>query len=253
VESLLAIIIVGILLVGIAPVIAISVATRVQARRVESATQAARTYLEGTRADSIQAPNNRVYLKQGTLINPTNGILFDGAVAPPDINTLSGCLTKTAAASNSICKTNTYINNPPDGATSSLYCFDVDGDGVCSADSTQDMIVQAFRSASNSSTTQSDIQEDAARGYILGIRVYRADGFDGGDVFRASSSTDNQKAATFTGGLGDKKVPLVEITTDITIRGNDITKLFPNLCSRLGGSDSNKLSPNTSCPPPPSP
>lgn len=234
VESLLAIIIVGILMVGIAPVIAISVATRVQARRVESATQAARTYIEGTRATSIQAPNARVYMEAGTLKNSKGGILFDGAMEPPSIDILSGCLTQSTAKSNSKCKTNNYINNLENGATSSVYCFDVDGDGVCSVDSIQDMIVQAFRSTSVSDPASTVL--DAEQGYILGIRVYRTDGFEGSNPFRASNSTDNQKAAAFAGGLGDKKAPLVEITTDITIRGNDITKLFPNICARLGNS-----------------
>ena len=233
VESLLAIIIVGILLVGIAPVVVLSVATRIQARRVENATQAARTYIEGTRATSIQAPNNRTYLKQGNLENPTGGILFDG-LEPPPVDALSGCLTKTAAASNSKCKTNNYINNLTDSVKPSLYCFDVDGDGVCSVDSLQDVIVQAFRSTAIEDPASTTI--DAEQGYILGIRVYRADGFTGADPLKASSSIESQKAAAFGGGLGDKKAPLVEMTTDITIRGSDTTKLFPNICARLGNA-----------------
>lgn len=234
VESLLAIIIVGILLVGIAPVVVLSVATRIQARRVENATQAARTYIEGTRATSIQAPKATVFLTQGKFENTTTGgILFDGLESPP-IDSLNGCLTKTAALSNSKCKTNDYINNVDGGATPSLYCFDVDGDGVCSIDSLQDVIVQAFRS------TNIATGDDAGQGYILGIRVYRADGFVGTDPLKASSSTESQKAATFAGGLGDKKAPLVEMTTDITIRGSDITKLFPNICARLGNPEEGK-------------
>lgn len=230
VESLLAIIIVGILLVGIAPVVVLSVATRIQARRVENATQAARTYIEGTRATSIQAPKATVLLTQGTLANPKGGILFDGLESPP-IDSLNGCLTKTAALSNNKCKTNNYINNVDGGATPSLYCFDVDGDGVCSVDSLQDVVVQAFRSTNDAATG-----DDAGQGYILGIRVYRADGFVGADPLKASSSIESQKAATFGGGLGDKKAPLVEMTTDITIRGSDTTKLFPNICARLGNA-----------------
>ena len=230
VESLLAIIIVGILLVGIAPVVVLSVATRIQARRVENATQAARTYIEGTRATSIQAPKATVLLDQGTLANPNGGILFDGLESPP-IDSLNSCLTKTAALSNSKCKTNNYVNNVDGGATPSLYCFDVDGDGVCSIDSLQDVIVQAFRS------TNIATGDDAGQGYILGIRVYRADGFVGTDLLKASSSTESQKAATFAGGLGDKKAPLVEMTTDITIRDpSSNKKLFSNICARLGNA-----------------
>lgn len=253
VESLLAIIIVGILLVGIAPVIALSVATRVQARRVENATQAARTYIEGTRATSIQAPNSRAYLSK-----TSSNDLFNSMPAP-DPGALSICQTKTSATK---CPTNNYLNpssniinssttyggNALDGVTSSLYCFDVDGDGVCSADSMQDMIVQAFRSTAIKDATSDSgtISVDAALGYILGVRVYRASAFDGGDPIKASSTDGtNQRSATFTGGLGDKKAPLVEMVTDITIRGNDPSKLFSNICTRLRGSKNND---NISCP-----
>jgi prepilin-type N-terminal cleavage/methylation domain-containing protein len=49
IESLVAMIVVSVLMIAIAPVMAFSVATRVQARRVELATQAARTYIDALR------------------------------------------------------------------------------------------------------------------------------------------------------------------------------------------------------------
>ncbi len=58
VESLMAIVVVGILLTVIAPVITLSVATRVQARRVELATQAVKTYIDGIRTGAIAAPSH---------------------------------------------------------------------------------------------------------------------------------------------------------------------------------------------------
>ena len=257
VESLLAIIIVGILLVGIAPIIVLSVATRIQARRVEGATQAARTYIEGTRATSIQAPNSRAYLDLSDSEFKSNQLF--ASIPIPSVDALSICQTKTTATK---CPTNNYIDpkpavspNPPtfggnllDGKTSSLYCFDVDGDGVCSADSLQDMIVQSFRSTTLKDDTSDAgvISTDANQGYILGIRVYRANAFDGNGVLKASTGGNSERAATFTGGLGDSKAPLVEMTTDITIRGNDPNKLFPNICTRLGGSKSGER--NISCP-----
>jgi prepilin-type N-terminal cleavage/methylation domain-containing protein len=63
IECLLAIILVSILLTAIAPVIALSVATRVQARRVEQATQAAKSYIDGVRAGKITPPQNIVLVK----------------------------------------------------------------------------------------------------------------------------------------------------------------------------------------------
>jgi prepilin-type N-terminal cleavage/methylation domain-containing protein len=53
IESLVAMIVVSVLMIAIAPVMAFSVATRVQARRVELATQAARTYIDALRTGTI--------------------------------------------------------------------------------------------------------------------------------------------------------------------------------------------------------
>jgi prepilin-type N-terminal cleavage/methylation domain-containing protein len=54
IESLVAMIVVSVLMIAIAPVMAFSVATRVQARRIELATQAARTYIDALRVGAIR-------------------------------------------------------------------------------------------------------------------------------------------------------------------------------------------------------
>lgn len=58
IESLVAMVVVSVLMIAIAPVMAFSVATRVQARRTELATQAARAYIDGLRTGAIKPPNN---------------------------------------------------------------------------------------------------------------------------------------------------------------------------------------------------
>jgi prepilin-type N-terminal cleavage/methylation domain-containing protein len=55
IESLVAMIVVSVLMIAIAPVMAFSVATRVQARRVELATQAARAYIDALRTGAIKS------------------------------------------------------------------------------------------------------------------------------------------------------------------------------------------------------
>ena len=60
IESLVAMIVVSVLMIAIAPVMAFSVATRVQARRVELATQAARTYIDALRTGAIKPPPNNL-------------------------------------------------------------------------------------------------------------------------------------------------------------------------------------------------
>ena len=58
IESLVAMIVVSVLMIAIAPVMAFSVATRVQARRVELATQAARAYIDALRTGALRPPGS---------------------------------------------------------------------------------------------------------------------------------------------------------------------------------------------------
>jgi len=107
IESLVAMIVVSVLMIAIAPVMAFSVATRVQAKRIEMATQAAKTYIEALRSEA---------LKQG---GPIPGF--------PAQST-------TAKLEDSLAPTN--IN--------ALYCIDKDGDQFCTPDSNQDLVVQGY-------------------------------------------------------------------------------------------------------------
>ncbi|MBE9192496.1 type II secretion system protein [Gloeocapsopsis crepidinum LEGE 06123] len=189
IESLMAVIVVGILMSAIAPAIALSVATRVQARRVELATQAARTYIDGVRSGTITPPSTTVERSS------TQYFLHD--VNPP-----------TASAE----------------GLASLHCVSLDETSGCSSTSSKDLVIQAVRSVTSTST-------DADKGYRLGLRVYRADGFSDSGSLKASDRNTRQTQITFTGGLGDRKKPLVEMTTEITTAKTT----FQDFCDRLGG------------------
>lgn len=173
----MAIVVVGILMTVVAPVIALSVATRVQARRVELATQSARAYIDGVRA---------------------------GAIAPPSTTVASQYLLDSVAAPT---------------ALTDLYCVDLDGTPGCSTTSFRDLVIQGFR-------TVTSVATDPQKGYRLGIRVYRADAFSD-----STPLVKGTKQATFTGGLGNRKQPLVETTTEIS---PEQTR-FRDFCERLGG------------------
>jgi prepilin-type N-terminal cleavage/methylation domain-containing protein len=222
IEALLAIIIVSVLLVAIAPVIALSVATRVQARRVEQATQAARTYIDGVRSGQIEIPNARKRLVEVTK-NPLTGTLkftpkrenFADVAAPPP--TLPNC--NTTKPSYPYCQ-NIISSN----GIGSLYCVDLDGKG-CSSGSSKDFVIQAFRSVTSLTS------DDGSNGYLLGVRVYRAKGFDGADTLKTTLNTGGSKVATYTGGSGNRYAPLVEMTTDV--RGKSTN--FSSFCDRVGG------------------
>jgi len=185
IESLVAIVVLGILLSAIAPVIILSTATRVQARRVELATQAARAYIDGIKSGVIKSP-------------PSASSHLEDYAAPNSSGSLN-------------CTANAYCSSTPD-----LYCVDFDRTG-CSSSSLNDMVVQVFRL--NSASTAAD------EGYSLGLRVYRADAFKEPGTLKSKPVQP-----TFTGGLGDIKAPLVEMTTEIA---TDNTS-FRDLCDRLG-------------------
>lgn len=204
VESLMAIVVVTILMLAIAPVIVLSVGNRVQARRVELATQAARAYIDGIRSGTITPPNTTVELT-------TTQYFLDSVDAPTSTGSLT-CITSTAGYP--------YCQNT---STLSLYCFDIDGGG-CNTTSPKDLAIQAFRSVTSAST-------DPQTGYRLGLRVYRVNAFSDTTSLIRSNGGTKRTEATFTAGLGNRKAPLVEMTTEIS---TEQTR-FRDLCARLGG------------------
>ncbi|MBW4488216.1 MAG: hormogonium polysaccharide secretion pseudopilin HpsB [Trichocoleus desertorum ATA4-8-CV12] len=201
-ESLIAIVVVAILLSAIAPVIVLSVATRVQARRVELGTQAARAYIDGLRSGSITPP-------------PPANVAID-----PNIATFNSYAAPTPSAL--ACANNNYCTTP--APTAGLYCFDGNADNVCQNNKPNDLIIQAVRYNSTS--------VDAARGYLLGVRVYRADAFrDTNTILRSDTSASGRRAQqTFRGTLGQRKSPIIELTTEVRASAS-----YDNFCQRLGG------------------
>ena len=164
-EGLMAVVVVSVMLLAIGPVIAFSVGTRVQAKRVELATQAARTYIDGVKSEAIPAP----------IIEDTNP---KETVVPTDI-------TK-------------------------LYCVDFDGDQDCKTTSPVDMVVQgiAYNGCSAESTS----------GYLLDIRVYRANSFDPSNTAGIKQPTAQAPLTAdslTTNALGNRSLPMVQMTTEV--------------------------------------
>jgi prepilin-type N-terminal cleavage/methylation domain-containing protein len=213
IESLLAIIIVTLLMTAVAPVIALSVATRVQAKRVELATAAAKSYIDGVRSGSITPPP----------IENSKSFDFSKAPAP--------------SAGSLICQNNRdYCKTPK----KDLYC--IDGDDVtnnpslkgCSNKSSKDLVIQAIPFNPNATSPT-----DTKKGYQLGIRVYRADAFTTGRTLLPGTLQSGQKgkdkvASSFTGGTGLRRdqPPLVKMKTEIVTDGDQGTK-FLDVCQRV--------------------
>ncbi|PSB34515.1 hormogonium polysaccharide secretion pseudopilin HpsB [Chlorogloea sp. CCALA 695] len=210
IESLMAVVVVSILMAAIAPAIALSVATRVQAKRVEQASQAARAYVDGVKAGTIIAPTHTVTLSE---VNATTKVFTSArstfaAIAAP---TSTGSFTCTSPTTSPVTTTNYYCTE--NTTTSSLYCINGDETAGCSSNSVRDLIIQSFRTTND-------------KNYLLGVRVYRAEGFKTSDVFTAGG-----QQATFTGGLGKLKAPLLQMTTEITVTQPG----YQDYCDRLGG------------------
>lgn len=218
-ECLVAIAIVSILMTVVAPLITLSVSNRVQARRIEVATQAARAYVTGVESGIITPPQHIVRLSEVDSQNNfvAQRFVFAGVVAPATHTGLS-CPTTPG---------NSYCSNT---LTSSLYCVDVDSNG-CNSNSAQDLIVQAFRSATPNST-------DADKGYLIGVRVYRTDGFRDSIPLVKSDLENRRTQAVFTGGLGNLKAPLVEMSTEIVPQ----QATMRDFCDRFGCPDPQNIS-----------
>lgn len=175
IEAIVAMVVVAVLMIAIGPVLAFSVATRVQARRVELATQAGKAYIDALKAGSIKGPDPGPK-GQGF---PDN---FSGAD-----------LTQAPA--------------PTD--TTGLYCVDLDGTGSCLPTSNQDFYVQgAWRNDAIGAT-----DDPTKTGYELIVRVYRAISLDGRPL-KTQTQVGTQQS-TVTSGLGNLNAPVVEMRTEI--------------------------------------
>lgn len=257
IESLLAILIVSLLMVAIAPTIVLSVATRVQARRVELATAAARTYIDGVKAGTIPQPNSMVPVQ--AVPSPT--VTAPGATVPvktflftPTVSASQGppatALNCPPPATDPQAK-GFYCQNPPNPSDPanlnalSLYCINLDGNGCVSGGSNKNLVIQAFRSITpNSRDVNLPPQDlDGSKGYLLGVRVYRLDAFDGNSgSLETMYTTGGKKTAAYAmGGLGYKvgtrQAPLVEMTGEVRpiSNANDPSSAYKDLCTRTGG------------------
>lgn len=224
IESLLAVVVVAILLVGVGPIIAFSAATRVQARRVELGLQSARGFMSGVASSTIDDP-------------PINQAAGTGE--PIALQLKNVAVPQTGALN---CPTaNDYCTVPLDNNQWALYCVDQDGDSQCTTTSQKDLVIQAFGLQSLTTATQNlatnfdkrvtDPTAAAQRpdaGYQLGIRVYRANAFgqNPGVTLRASSGGSSNRAenqaSTVTSGMGSRALPIAEMTTEVNTGQTDL-------------------------------
>lgn len=184
-EGLMAVVVVAVLVSAIGPVIAFSVGTRVQAKRIELATQAAKTYINTVKADQ-SLYNSTLELAKKTAVEKRIDTI-------PTIAT--GINTQPAPNGNALdCPEQGYCTTP-----AGLYCVSFDGKPGCDNTSLTDMIVQSVRTGGN-----------ANQSYQLGVRVYRARSFSGLQLQTTKSDS------LTTNALGNPSLPLIQMQTEIS-------------------------------------
>jgi hypothetical protein len=107
-------------------------------------------------------------------------------------------------------------NAPVPGNKDNLYCVDMDGTRDCETSSTKDFYVQGAWLNPDPSITNGD---PTLKGYQLLVRVYRADSFGGGVTLNPTPRT-GRKQSVVGSGLGDRTMPVVEMSTEIPASGN---------------------------------
>ena len=172
IESLVAAAVVSVLIVSIAPMVAVSTSARVNARRLDQATQAARSYIDAVRGgviDVTRFPNNLVVRTP----NAQSQYTFEGIVAP----------TATTFPSPTMC--NNSANNVPSGTVPGI-CVDSNGDGFRTSDP-QDLFIQPMRSGPLGTATSAST-DLTNQGFWLAVRVYRAEALSGTTLLTETNS-----------------------------------------------------------------
>jgi prepilin-type N-terminal cleavage/methylation domain-containing protein len=139
IESLMAILVVTIMMIAISPAIVLSVATRVQTKRLEMGTNAARAYIAAVSSGGIfKADGNKA------LPPPITDETTPNAVDAPSGGTLN-CPQPEPPIGTGTTSVPRFSKCETEGPNFYLYCVDNDDTpNGCEADSTKDMIVQGF-------------------------------------------------------------------------------------------------------------
>jgi hypothetical protein len=217
-EGLMAVVVVSVMLLAIGPVIAFSVGTRVQAKRVELATQAGKSYIDKVKSGEIKI----YHIDHPDRTLPFKTDKSSWLTTSPPANASLSCTVDAPTATDP---------NPdkiliPCTTPSGLYCMDFDGGGCTSGTpSVTDMVVQGivYDKTPNSTIT-------TTQSYQLAVRVYRANSFGPGITLKTPTDSDPLKSDSLTtNALGNRGLPLVMMKTEVLPSG----ATFENIRDRL--------------------
>ncbi len=224
IESLVAAAVVSIMIVSIAPMVALSTSARVNARRIDQATQAARSYIDAVRGGVIDVTTFPDYLvlppievnrnAQGQYVFEKKEDLSYGIAAPNA--TLLPLDSATAT-------------NPVRGIR-----IDADGNGF-NVNDPQDLVIQPMRSGplSSSATAATDLQR---QGFWLAVRVYRADAFNGVNTPKKGTESECARSKIPFSSTTSILCPLVTMRSQVmpTVDSNNLD----GIKTGIGGTSS---------------
>ncbi|MEA5487007.1 MULTISPECIES: prepilin-type N-terminal cleavage/methylation domain-containing protein [Pseudanabaena] len=209
-ESLVAAAVVGILIVSIAPMVALSTSARVNARRIDQATQAGRSYIDAVRGGVIDVTNfpNNLVISQP---NSQNQYSFEDPSALLDPARTVQPPTTASFPPATICN-NTLAQNVPSGRVPGI-CIDANGNGFSIQDP-QDFFIQPMRSGPLSSVTTA-ATDLRSQGFWLAIRVYRADALLGTAPLRTGTEDTCTQGNTPFASTASITCPIVTMRSQI--------------------------------------
>jgi len=197
IESLVSIVVVSVLIVGIAPMMALTVASRVQARRVDQATQAARAYVDGVRGGAIPIPKKFAKPLPASPLKDNDFPASVLTIAYPGDNTDTGIRVDT--------NNNGFSVNDP-----------------------QDLIIMPVRN-NGPLVTPIDLDRLQKQGFEMIVRVYRADSFSGANPPVNTEAIES----IFTSRDGARNNPLVVVRAEVVPSQSTLDALKGRICDPL--------------------
>ena len=199
IESLVAVAVVSVLIVAIAPMVALSNSARVNARRMDQATQAARSYIDAVRGGVIDTSGFPPILVKNTA-NAQGQYTFESVAVP------------TAA----------ILSLDSATATTPVRGIKVDANGNgFSINDPQDLFIQPMRSGA---ATATDLK---SQGFWLAVRVYRADALAGSAALRTGTEASCAASKTPFSSTASITCPIVTMRSQIlpTVNANNLNNI----------------------------
>jgi type II secretory pathway pseudopilin PulG len=203
--------------------VALSTSARVNARRIDQATQAARSYVDAVRGgviDTTSFPSNLIR----SIPNAQSQYVFDDPITPT--NSIAPPTTTTFPIATICTNPTATVNNVPSGKVPGI-CVDSNGNGF-SVNDPQDLFVQPMRSGGTDATILKK------QGFWLAVRVYRADALAGTALLRTGTEANCNTGRTAFSSTASITCPIVTVRSQIlpTTNANNLDDIKTGIGSK---------------------